>query len=186
MARSGQQRQAKQKFQQALNFSVGQADLNEDARVQLRNLTKQQVKMGLVNRREALRFRNNIIDDSAAGPVAGFQNGEFTPEYARSVAQQLTDKDNRALETVADKIIEQQAAAAGVVTAISVTMPEHGKILRFHRQLQIDPAGELSVVFRARSGHLLSTLSRLVAPLVLFLALWAGFALRRGRRRLPA
>jgi len=68
------------------------------------------------------------------------------------VEQRLSQRDNDFLDVVAGKIIDQQAAAAGVISAISVTMPEHGKELRFFRQIQIDPQGELYVTFRAGGG----------------------------------
>ncbi len=149
MARSGKNKQAQYAFQQALNYSQSQADLNEDARVQLRNLVKQQVKVGLVNRRDAVRFSNNIIDEQQLGQMEQFNDGEFTQEYASQVEQRLTARDNAGLEIVADKIIDQQAAAAGEVTAIRITMPQDGKPLIFTRALQIDPDGELAVSFKA-------------------------------------
>jgi len=153
MVRVGRQKEAKKAFQQALNYSLGQEDLNEDARVQLRNLTKQQFKMGLVNRRGAVRFRNNIIDEQEAQQMEGFQGGNFTQEYAQRVEEQLTSMDNDALDVVAEKMIDQQAAAAGVVKAIRIAMPEHGKELRFARALQVDPEGELSVSFKVSHGR---------------------------------
>lgn len=177
LARAGKQKRAKQAFLDALNYSQAEADLNEDARIQLRNLEKQQWKIGLINRRDAVRFSSNIIDERQLGQMAGFQNGEYTQEYAASVEQRLSSKDNDALEMVADKMIEQQAAAAGVVTAIRITMPEHGRRLRFHRALMIDPGSELEVSFRAHTGRLTGWLNALWPAALLFVFLWG--ALRR-------
>jgi hypothetical protein len=172
LIKAGQQKRARKAFQVALNYSQGQEDLNEDARVQLRNVMKQQVKMGLVNRRDALRFSRNIIDEQQIGQMQGFQDGDFTQEYAQTVEQRLSERDNDALDVVADRIIEQQAAAAGVVTAIRVTMPKHGRLLTFKRALQIDPRGDLTVSFAVSRGMAAGLVDVLWPTVIVFLALW--------------
>ncbi|MBT3194500.1 MAG: hypothetical protein HN341_18290 [Verrucomicrobia bacterium] len=177
MAKVGRQKEARNAFQQALSYSAGKKDLSEDARVQLRNLTKQQFKMGLVNRRGAVRFRNNIIDEQEIQQMEGFQGGNFTQEYAASVEQQLSSSDNDALDVVAEKMLDQQAAAAGVVKAIRIVMPEHGRELRFARALQVDPAGELSVSFKVSRGTPLRGLGDLWSALFVFLAAFGLTAL---------
>ena len=93
------------------------------------------------------------------------------------------DKDNDSLELVADKIIEQQAAAAGVVTAIRVAMPEHGRKLTFLRAMQIDPGAGLTVSFHASSGRLRGWLNALWPVVVLFGLLWFGLAVSARRRK---
>jgi len=185
MVKGGRQREARKAFQQALNYSVGQEDLNEDARVQLRNLTKQQFKMGLVNRRGANRVRNNVIDEQQIQQMEGFQGGNFTQEYAQQVEQQLSDIDNDALDIVAEKMIDQQAAAAGVVKAIRIVMPEHGRSFRFARSLQVDPKGELSVSFKVSHGTPARWLGTLWSLLFVFTGFWALTA-RVGERRVAA
>ncbi len=172
MAKGGRQKEAMKAFQQALNYSVGQDDLNEDARVQLRNLTKQQFKMGLVNRRGAVRFRNNAIDEQQVRQMEEFQEGNFTQEYAQRVEQQLSATDNDALDAVSEKMLDQQAAAAGVVKAIRIAMPEHGRSFRFTRALQVDPKGELSVSFKVGKVNAAKGFGTLVSALVVFMGLW--------------
>jgi hypothetical protein len=186
LIKAGQQKRARKAFQVALNYSQGQEDLNEDARVQLRNVMKQQVKMGLVNRRDALRFSRNIIDEQQIGQMEGFQDGDFTQEYAEGVAQRLSDRDNDALEIVANRIIDQQAAAAGVVTAIRVTMPTQGRSLPFRRALQIDPNVDLTVSFVVSRGHVAGLVEVLWPAAALFLALWLIPMQRRRRARRQA
>ena len=173
MAKGGRQKEARKAFQQALSYSVGQDDLNEDARVQLRNLTKQQFKMGLVNRRGAVRVRNNASDEQQVQQMEGFQEGNFTQEYAQRIEQQLSTIDNDALDIVAEKMIDQQAAAAGVVKAIRIAMPEHGRSFKFARALQVDPKGELSVSFKVSQGASAKWFGTLLSGLFVFLALWA-------------
>jgi hypothetical protein len=183
MAKTGRQKEARKAFQQALNLSVGQKDLSEDARVQLRNQTKQQFKIGLVNRRGAVRFRNNIIDEKEAQQMEGFQGGNFSQEYAQRVEQQLSSIDNDALDIVAEKMIDQQAAAAGVVKAIRIVMPEHGKELQFARALQVDPKGELSVSFKVSRGRPAQWFGSLWSSAFVFLALYGLTALVGAKKR---
>jgi hypothetical protein len=180
LMKAGKPKQAQQSFQQALNWSQGQAEkgLNEDARVQLRNLQKQQWKIGLVNRRDAVRASKNIIDEQQIDQMQGFKGGNYTQEYASDVQKRLSDKDNDALELVANKLIDQQTAAAGVVNVIGVTVPEHGRELRFRRAVQIDSQGDLNVTFRVGNGRI-SGMWRAVWPMViLFAGLWVFAAAR--------
>jgi hypothetical protein len=179
LAKAGKQKQAKQALQEALNWSQGKEDLNEDARVQFRNLQMQQVKVGLVNRRYNLRASKNIADDQQAAQVQGFQQGEYTPDYVKRVEKNLSAKDNVALEVVANKMIEQQAGAAGVVNAIRIIIPKDGKELRFKRDLQIDPKGDLTVTFCARSGALGRAANALWPAVLVLVALWIFIATRR-------
>ena len=177
--KEGKQKEAKRALQEAVNYSQADADLNEDARVQYRNLVKQQVKIGLLNRRDAVRYSQNIIDEQQLGQMEEFKDGEYTQEYAARVERNLTSKDNDALEVVADKMIEQQTAAAGVVSAIRVSMPEHGKLIKFYRARHIEPEDELSVSFKMGTGKLGSVAGQAGAAALIFLVIWAGIAIRR-------
>lgn len=168
--REGKQKKAMQAFQQALNYSQGEEGLNEDARVQLRNLVTEQVKSGLVNRRNVLRAENdylaqpNQVDNAA--PNAALQ------QLAVQQNAGLSADEQQALENVANKIIDQQVAAAGVVTAINVTMPEHGKKLEFFRALQIDPEGELSVSFNVSTNTVTMVFNTIIPVVLLFGFFW--------------
>jgi len=144
--------------------------------VQLRNLVKQQVKVGLVNRRDNNRYQRNKLDLQQMQQMRGFNddNGNFTTEYAQNVEQRLSPKENTALEQVAEKIIDQQAAAAGVVSSIRITLPEHGRELTFRRPMQIDPAGEVSVVFKTFGEGVARSARDLAVAAAAFLALWAA------------
>jgi hypothetical protein len=70
------------------------------------------------------------------------------------------------------------------VRAINVTLPRHGKLLKFHRAVQVDPKGELSIAFRASTGWWVA-LFRLAWPaallLVVFWILAARFAPAGGK-----
>lgn len=179
MIQQGQLSGAKKTFQQAMNYSQADSGLNEDARVQFRNVQKQQVKIGLINRRDNLRYNSNIYDAQQMEQMQGYQDGDFTQEYAKNVEQRLTERDNSALEKVAEKIIDQQAAAAGVVSAINITLPADGKLLRFKRDIQVDPEGNLTVAFRSSSGLVGSGLMLVLEALGVLIFLWVVLAMRR-------
>ncbi|MDD4871830.1 MAG: hypothetical protein PHR77_14830 [Kiritimatiellae bacterium] len=172
LMKAGKPKLAQQSFQQALNWSQGEQSLNEDARIQLRNLQKQQWKLGLVNRRDAVRASKNIIDDQQIGQMQGFKGGNYTQEYASDVDKRLSEKDKDALEMVANKLIDQQTAAAGVINAIGVTVPEHGKELRFRRAIQIENQGDLNVTFKVNSGSVVGVWRAVWPAAILFIGLW--------------
>ena len=161
-AQEGKQKQARQALETAMNYSQSKADFNEDARIQYRNLVKQQAFIGLVQRRNEVRSFQNIRDEKQVRKMDGFQSGNFTPEYARQIEQSLPAEENTNLQTLAEKIIDQQAAAAALAQAIRITVPEQGTRLMFLRPLQINPNAEMSVSFKAIGA----------GPLVWLKSLW--------------
>jgi hypothetical protein len=186
MAKAGNQRQAREAFEQAYNYSAGQTDLNEDARVQLRNLTRQQFKLGLVDRRNAVRVLNNIMEPDGAQSKAqqdGYHGGDFSNDYIQQVEQQLGSRESTALDIVAERMIDQQAAAAGVEKAIRVMLPEHGRQFVFHRDLQIDPDAELSITFKCMAPPAYRWLLTVARGLGLFAGIWCLLALFSRRKK---
>ncbi len=147
---SGRQMEARKAVQQAVNLSQAEQTLNEDARVQFRNVVQQQIKMGLVNRRGALRADNNIFDEAAPQTQGGFNEGNFSAAYIQQVEDQLAPQDRAALDLVAQKMVDQQANATAAGAAINIAMPQHGQEFRFQRALQNTRGAELRIAFRAR------------------------------------
>ncbi len=172
----GRQREAREALRAALAYSQGEADLNEDARVQFRHLQTQQAKMGLFERRGNLRAVRNIEPEHA--PAPGARDGQYSPEYIARVEQALSARDRSSLDIVADRIVARQDAARETVSAIRMAMPEHGRQLVFRRDLHIDPETPLAVAFRSGSGRLGRAASEAWPALFLF----AGLALTLGKR----
>lgn len=204
-ARNGQQQEARQAFESALYYSQGKADYNEDVRLQYRNLAKQQAVVGLVNRRDELKAGNNlsVYEPAQQGQALTGNNAynggtivangalqlnsanayaNWTSDQAAQVTQNLSAKDSTSLNVVAEKILDQQAAAAGVATALRVTMPIEGRVLEFTRPLQITPGAELSVSFKTTGGGWLHTLLTLAA----FAGAWFLFRVLCGLAARPA
>lgn len=158
--KEGKQAQAKQALKEAVVFSQGQQGLNEDARIQYRNLMRQQAVVGFASRRSALKKARNVQEDygsaqdaSANAPAQQVQQGEWTADYGRQVEQQMDAKDIGNLNRVADRLLEQQAAAQVRANPIRITMPILGQHLAFYRELQIHPDSEMAVEFKASSGR---------------------------------
>jgi hypothetical protein len=180
---SGQRVEAQKALQVAVNASQAEQTLNEDARVQFRNVVQQQVKMGLVNRREALRMDNNIFDEAAPQTQTGFNAGNFSQQFVTKVEEQLTQQDRKGLDLVAGKIVDQQAAAAGQATAIHVAMPTHGREMSFYRAMQSQLGGTLQLSFDVRRPPAALALLSFWPVLPGFLLLWGALRLAMGRGR---
>jgi hypothetical protein len=187
--KEGKQAQAKQALAEAVVFSQGQQGLNEDARIQYRNLMRQQAVVGFYNRREALKKARNVWDESeqAAQQAAPrgqqpAQSGEWTAEYGRQVEQSLGQEDADNLNKVADKMLEQQAAAQVRANPIRVTVPVQGVHLPFYRELQITPASEMRIEFKTGSGRVASWAVSAGGALILLAALWGVARLYTSRR----
>jgi hypothetical protein len=178
--RRGQTVEARQAFEEAVAWSQGQQDLNEDARIQFRNLAKQQAVVVLANRRNALKAANNAVDESGREQMRGFNDGNWSADYARKIEASLGAKESESLGLVAEKLIEQQQAAGAEIRPIRITVPVQGRRLVFRRDLQIKPGADMLVTFRAAggpwSGALASAgiLAALAALLALASRLWLG------------
>jgi hypothetical protein len=180
MLEKGDRIQAQRALQQAVSLSQAEQTLNEDARVQFRNVVREQVKIGLVNRREALRNDNNIFDERAPQTQGGYNEGNFSQEFANRVEEQLTAQDRDSLDRVAVKIVEQQAAAAGQGTAISIAMPQHGRLLHFGRLLQNECGGKLELSLKVSTDYSSTQFLKWWPLLPLFLGLWLMLRLALG------
>ncbi|MEI6971160.1 MAG: hypothetical protein WCL44_06545 [bacterium] len=169
-ARQGDPMRAKKALEEAVLFAQDKGD-REDARIQYKNMVKQQAKVGLVQRRNIMRLNENVRDEKQMEQLRGFNEGNYTADYAKSVQQSLTIEENEALDALTDKIIEQQAAAAGVAQAIKITVPEHGRKLEFFRPIQINPNAAVTVEFKTLDLGPLGNTWRNIWPAILLLAL---------------
>jgi len=181
----GDRIQAQKTLQQAVNLSQAERTLNEDARVQFRNVVQEQVKIGLVNRRESLRLDNNIFDELTPQTQAGYNDGNFSREFAHRLDEQLSAQDRASLDRVARKIVEQQAAAAGQGAAINIAMPEHGRVLHFARALQNECGGAMSLALRVTPDCAILKLLGWWPVVPLFLCLWLLLRIAFGPCRKP-
>ena len=160
-AREGRHAAAKKAFEAAMYFSQGQDDFNEDARIQYRNLARRQAVAGLVNRRGELKKR-----------TYGQDREEAT----------ITTKESEALDQLAERLIDQQAAASQVASTINVSLPVSGKKLEFHRALQIQPFAPMTISYKVAPEHRVDAGWAVAGIGGVFLLLLLGFAPNKSRR----
>ena len=154
LAQKGDQSAARQALTKGYNFSIGNTALNEDIRVDLDNLLRQQAKVGLINARGRLRQQTGAGADSQADSTIATQGQGFSPQQAERVESSLGQADSENLELITRRILQTQAAAETSISQIQVTMPTRGQVLRFDSPLQVEPAAEMAVIFTARPQHL--------------------------------
>ncbi|UCG57987.1 MAG: hypothetical protein JSU70_00495 [Phycisphaerales bacterium] len=152
LAEVGRQTDARRALAKGYNFSRGNIALNEDIRVDLDNLLRQQAKVGLVNARGRLRQQaSGVTAGQGAGLVA--VDGEamsFSQQQAERIESSLGKADSSNLELITQRIIQTQEAAEGSVAQLQINMPFSGKMLRFDSPLQAEPKAVMAVAFRAK------------------------------------
>ena len=152
LAQQGLQTAARQALAKGYNFSFSNRALNEDIRVDLDNLVRQQAKVGLVSARGRLRQQTSgeaQTQTDAVVPPEG-QGPSFSQQQAERIESSLGQADSENLELITRRIIQTQEAAEGSVAQLQITMPLCGQILRFESPLQVEPAAEMAVAFSAK------------------------------------
>ncbi|MEA2013591.1 MAG: hypothetical protein U9O87_11050 [Verrucomicrobiota bacterium] len=154
LAIQGEQEQAKQMLQQAMNTSGAEKALNEDARVQYRNLQRQQTMVGLMKRRNELISTNIMPQKNEKKQIIiseqQFNKGDFSNALVRKVQDSMTSDEKKALGQLADRLLDQQNAALSKIRLLHISFPEQGKIMRFKRDMQISPNEEMKVSFNVK------------------------------------
>ncbi|MBN1124279.1 MAG: hypothetical protein JXA82_04670 [Sedimentisphaerales bacterium] len=184
LAQQGRQADARRALSIGYNFSRGNRALNEDIRVDLDNLLKQQAKVGLVNARERLRQETSGVAAAAGMITIDGKSVQFSQQQAERIESSLGQADNENLELITQRILRAQEAAEGSVAQLQITMPFSGKILRFDSPLQVEPEAEMEVIFRASRQRIHKVDSSLWYVLILFgvlLALGGGIGFIHNR-----
>jgi hypothetical protein len=154
---------------------MGNRALNEDIRVDLDNLLKQQVKVGLVNAREAL--------NADSSPMTGAQDGQdffFSAKQAQNLEGTLGQADNDNLNLITQRIIQAQQAAQGSAAQLQITLPTCGRLLSFASPLLVDPMADMTLSFHVTSKASRRADHSLLYALAMFVGILAvGFGLTR-------
>jgi hypothetical protein len=174
LAQQGEQTAARQALMKGYNFSMSNVALNEDIRVDLDNLVKQQAKAGLANALGRLHQQSGATPEVQvrAGAPAGVQT--VTQQQVQRMESSLGQVENENLDLITHRILQTQAAAETSVSQIQVTMPICGRVLRFDSPVQVEPAAKMAVAFTARPQHLAKIDPSLWYGFGLFLLLLAG------------
>jgi hypothetical protein len=142
LAQKGEQRAARQALESAWHYSVADPGLNEDTRVQLRQLNRSQALVGLLGSRDRLR------QQSGRGGTASMAD-RFSAADAERMTNALSKPDSENLELITDRMIQMQEAAAGATVQLHVSMPLRGRVLAFERRLQVEPDALMQIGFEA-------------------------------------
>jgi aspartate 1-decarboxylase len=154
LAQKGEQTAARQALTKGYNFSIGNVALNEDIRVDLDNLLRQQAKVGLINARGRLRQQTGAVADGQNEGVIPLNGQAFSQQQAERIESSLGQADSENLELITRRVIQTQAAAEAPVSQLQVTMPTCGRMLQFRSPLQVEPTAEMSLVFTAHEPYL--------------------------------
>jgi len=119
----------------------------------LKTLKTQQAVVGLNTRRQRLYLDNKNNDtarneqlEQAANANPFMQGGtNFDPRQMDQLLMGNTAEENSALKGIAGRIVDQQLAAEPAPGAISVTIPESGKVLTFTRSIQVNGEAPLNL-----------------------------------------
>ncbi len=167
LAQQGDQAAARQALTKGYNFSIGNVSLNEDIRVDLDNLVRQQAKVGLIGARGRLRQQSGDISEAQSEAMIPFDGQRFSQQQAERITNSLGQADSENLELIARRIIQTQTAAEASVSQLQIAMPVCGRVLQFRSPLQVEPAADMAVAFTAKPRRLAG-----VDP-----NLWYGFGL---------
>ncbi|MBP7050952.1 MAG: hypothetical protein KBE65_08060 [Phycisphaerae bacterium] len=154
LKQKGEQGAARQALTKGYNFSIGNTALNEDIRVDLDNLVRQQAKVGLINARGRLRRQSGAAPEGQVANVLPSDAPVLSQQQVERIENSLGQADNENLELITRRIIQTQAAAETSVSQIQVTMPACGQVLRFDSPLQVEPTAEMAISFTARPKQL--------------------------------
>jgi hypothetical protein len=182
LAQKGEQNAARQALTKGYNFSLGNSALNEDIRVDLDNLVRQQAKVGLINARGRLRQQSGAVPDSQVSNTIPVPGQGFSQQQAERIENSIGQADNENLELITRRIIQTQSAAETSVSQIQVTMPICGQVLQFASPLQVEPAAEMLVSFMSKPQQLARVDPSLWCAVGLFAVLAIGGAVLHSMR----
>jgi hypothetical protein len=144
LSKKGRQEDARQALQSAYHYSFSDSSLNEDTRVQLHRLIRQQAVVGLAGRRDQMQV--------AKPGLIGFRgqaHERLDPTRMQRLRSSLSKDESHNLEQITNRIIETQDAAASSKAQVQFNLPLHGRLLRFHRSLQVQPEAEIRVTLKS-------------------------------------
>jgi hypothetical protein len=185
LAQEGRQAAARRALAKGYNFSRGNRALNEDIRVDLDNLLRQQVKVGLVSARGRLRQQTSGApgDEKSNAIATDGENVSFSQEQAERIESSLGRADSQNLELITQKVILAQEAAEDSTAQLQITLPISGKMLRFDSPLQVEPGAAMTVEFRAKQRGLRDLDPSVWCGLSLFIGFAAVCHLVTGARK---
>ena len=176
MALNGLQTEAKRSLESAFHYSTSDPALNEDTRVQLHQLIRQQALVGLIGQRDRVRPGAAGDPGTQGAPESPGDLVRFRPEEADRLRSSLSKADSENLELITRRVVEAQDAAAGSTVPLRFNMPLHGRLLEFRRDLQVQPNAEMKVVLDAKRCGQVPMAESAVAAGGFFVVIWLAWS----------
>lgn len=151
LAQQGKQFAARQALEVAVNYSLNDPALNEDARVQLNKLANSQAVVGMVQTRGRLRSQMGGSTSGQTDPPSDAAE-TFTQDQALKMREGLSKDDSDNLDLITRRLVQAQEEASGPSVQLVVNLPTHGRVLEFDRSLQVTPDEPMRVSFAARAA----------------------------------
>jgi hypothetical protein len=145
----GEPQQARRAFQSAYGLSTHDAAFNEDARVQLHNIKLQEALVGL-NVRQAVSAGDGGGLSGKLKELRDRKVANYTQQDAKDIIERNTSDENAAFMRLAERLIQQQDAAATTPAALHASVPEQGRVLTFKRAMLVDPWASLNIGLKAK------------------------------------
>jgi hypothetical protein len=144
----GEPQEARRAFQTAYGLSTHDAAFNEDARVQLHNVKLQEALVGL-NVRQAASTGDAGALGGRLRELRDRKVANYTQRDAKDIIDRNTSDENAAFMRLAERLIQQQDAAATTPAALHASIPEQGRVLTFKRAVLVDPWAPLKLDLKA-------------------------------------
>lgn len=156
---AGNQSKARWALKSVANQYALDAASNEDARVQLENLQRQQAVVGLNTIRQRVSLNNDIEGSAspesqqlkqAAAENQILQQGQmnFRPQQLSQLLQGNTTEDNAVLQQIAGQLVKHQRSSEPAPRAIPIILPEEGTVYTFTRGVQVAENAPLELDLR--------------------------------------
>ena len=152
---AGDQTMALQLLQNVANNGFIDYATNEDARVKLNRVQTDQVVAGLNSRRQRVyldnfgeaagSFRNSQLENAAVGNTILQGEVNFRPDDLGKLLSGNSKEENDFLRLIADRLVKHQKATEPAPQALSVPVPEEGKVFVFRRSVRVDQGKPLEL-----------------------------------------
>lgn len=156
--KEGKRAEALLLYQNVANNTILDGAFNEDARVKLNRVQTDQVVAGLNSRRQRLYLdnqmsdaggiRNSQLEQAAAANGILQGNLNFRPDELERLLVGNSREENEFLRRIADRLIRHQKASEPAPQAISVPIPEEGKVFVFRRSVRVDEGKPLVLAMK--------------------------------------
>ncbi len=181
---NGDPQQARRAFNNAYGLSTHDDAFNEDARVQLHNLKLQQALVGLNVRQSVVAGEAAPQAQANLRDTINRKEATYTQQQAKQIIESNTADENAALMKLAERLVQQQDAAVAAPAVIRASIPQQGRLLTFHRAVQVDTWADLNIQLKTKANRAASIALRFLTLTAVFVGLAAfAFAARRVTQR---